>query len=188
MNAMSFITQRRSVRRYKPDPVPEEVLEQLLTAAVSAPTGGNMQPWEFVIVADGAAREAVVATTYSGYYSGPGNPQAWLQEAPLLIVVCCNFKRTRARYGPAGQKWASLDVAAAIQNLLLASHSMGLGACWVGGFHQESLADILQLPAGVEPLAIVSVGYPAEEPQPKPRLPLAYVTHRNRFIQPYFTP
>ncbi|MGB3932871.1 MAG: nitroreductase family protein, partial [bacterium] len=64
----------------------------------------------------------------------------------------------------------------------------GLGACWVGGFHQESLADILQLPAGVEPLAIVSVGYPAEEPQPKPRLPLAYVTHRNRFNQPYFTP
>ena len=108
MNAMSFITQRRSVRRYKPDPVPEEVLEQLLTAAVSAPTGGNMQPWEFVIVADGAAREAVVATTYSGYYSGPGNPQAWLQEAPLLIVVCCNFKGpgpAMGRLGKNGLPW-----------------------------------------------------------------------------------
>lgn len=187
MTGKCFITQRRSIRRYKPDPVPEEVLTQILSAAVSAPTGGNMQPWEFVIIDDAATKGAVVDTTYSGYYSGPGNPQSWLLEAPLLIVVCCNFKRTRARYGPSGQKWAPLDVAAAIQNILLASHSMGLGACWVGGFHQERLAAILQIPEGVEPLAIVSVGYPKEQPQSKPRLPLSYVTHHNRFNQPYFT-
>jgi nitroreductase len=77
-------------------------------------------------------------------------------------------------------------VAAAIENILLASHNLGLGACWVGGFRQDVLSSILQLPEYVEPIAIIPLGYPNEKPGPKPRLPLSYVTHRNGFNQPYF--
>lgn len=170
---------RRSVRRFRPDPVPEELLRQVLEAATRAPTGGNMQPWEFLLVTDPALKAALVNETYSGFYSGPGNPQLWIGTAPVLLVVLCNYKRTLARYGPDAFKWAPLDVAAATENLILAAVEAGLGCCWVGGYREEAVCQLLRLPELVKPVGLLPMGWPAEAPAPKPRLELSLITHRN---------
>lgn len=180
------ILQRRSIRRFRPDPVSEAVVELILEAGTKGPTGGNMQPWEFIVIDDDYVKKAVVEATYSGYYSGPGNPQSWILTAPLLIVVCCDFKRTFARYGTDGYKYASLDVAAAINNMLLAAIGEGLGSCWVGGYREDEIIKALDLPDRVRPLGLLPIGYPDENPSPRPRLPISYITHRNRFNRPYF--
>lgn len=180
------IWQRKSIRQFRPDPVAPELFERILEAGTRAPSGGNMQPWEFVVIDDPAVRQAVVEATYSGYYSGPGNPQSWILGAPILIVVCCDFRRTAARYGADGARWASLDVAAAIENMMLAAVGAGLGSCWVGGFRETEVSRVLGLPEGVRPLGLLPIGYPAENPSPRPRLPINYVTHRNCFDYPYF--
>lgn len=180
------IRRRRSIRRFRPDPVSPEIIKRILEAGTMGPTGGNMQPWEFIIVDDPDVRKAVVEATFSGYYSGPGNPQSWILTAPLLIVVCCDFKRTYARYGNDGLKWAPMDVAASIENMILAAVGEGLGSCWVGGFREAEVIKALGLPKWVKPLGLLPIGYPDENPSPRPRLPISYITHRNRFNQFYF--
>lgn len=180
------ILRRRSVRRFRPDPVPDDLLRLVLEAGTLAPTGGNMQPWEFLLVEDPAMKEALVNETYSGYYSGPGNPQRWIASAPVLIVLLCNFKRTLARYGESALKIAPLDVAAAAENMILTAAHNGLGSCWVAGFREEEVCRLLGLPELVRPMGLLPIGWPAEEPAAKPRLPLRLITHRDRYGVPYF--
>lgn len=186
MKHIDAIWQRRSVRRFRPDPVPADLLEAVLEAGTKAPSGGNVQPWEFIVITDEALKQRIVAETYTGFYSGPGNPQSWIATAPVLLAVLCNYKRTLARYGDDAYKWAPLDVAAATQNMLLTAVQFGLGACWIGGFREEQVTEILRLPPLVRPLGLVPLGWPAEDPLPKPRLPLRLLTHRNTYGEAYF--
>jgi nitroreductase len=181
------IWRRASVRRFRPDPVPEHVVNLVLDAGTRAPTGGNMQPWEFLIVTDKALQQALTQETYSGFYSGPGNSQLWIGTAPVLVIILCNFKRTLARYGPDAFMWAPLDVAAATQNMILTAVESGLGCCWIGGFREAAVCKLLGLPNLVKPLGFLPMGWPAEEPMPKPRLPLHLITHRNSYGNPHFS-
>lgn len=185
MRRIDAIYNRRSVRRYKTDPVSPEMVEAILDAGTRAPTGGNVQPWEFMVIDDPDLRRRLVDETYAGYYSGPGNPQLWILEAPVLIVILCNYKRTLARYGEDAYKWAPLDVAAATQNMILAATEFGLGCCWIGGFREEPVCSLLNLPRLVRPLGLLPVGWPAEEKPRKPRLPLSMLVHRNRYGTPF---
>lgn len=180
------IYRRRSVRRFTGEPLAEGVREQLLDAATRAPTGGNMQPWEFILLEDPAVREAAVATTFAGYFAGPDNQQKWLLDAPMLLAVCVNRWRTEGRYGEGVARQAILDVAAAIQNLLLTATQLGLGGCWVGGFREEILSQVLQLPAGVELVGMVAIGHAAELPGHRHRMDLSLVAHRDRWGRPYY--
>lgn len=182
------IVRRRSVRRFRPDPVPADLVRLILEAGTLAPTGGNMQPWEFLLVEDPALKEALVNETYSGYYSGPGNPQRWISSAPVLIVLLCNFKRTLARYGEAAFRWAPLDAAAAAENMILTAAHNGLGSCWVAGFREEAVCRLLGLPELVRPVGLLPLGWPDEEPPAKPRLPLSLITHRDRYGTAYRVP
>lgn len=177
---------RRSTRRYKPDPVPPELLAHLLEAGTRAPTGGNVQPWEFIVVEDPGLKRKLVNETYSGYYSGPGNPQLWILEAPVLLVILCNFKRTLARYGEDAFKWAPLDVAAATENLILECVQQGLGCCWIGGFREEPVTQMLGLPPLVRPVGYLPIGWPNEEKPVKPRLPLHLIVHRDTYGKPHY--
>jgi nitroreductase len=181
MERIAAIWDRRSVRRFTADPVPFEMVEMILDAGTRAPTGGNVQPWEFMLIEAPELRKQVVQETYAGYYSGPGNPQLWILEAPVLIVVLCNFKRTLARYGEDAYKWAPLDVAAATQNIILSATQLGLGSCWIGGFRDEAVSELLGLPRLVRPIGLLPVGWPAEEKPRKPRLPLRQLVHRDRY-------
>lgn len=174
VNALDAIRARRTVRSFTAEPVPEEVMLEVLDAARWAPTSGNAQPWEFVRVHTPARREALIASTYGGYArSAPA--QAWLAQAPELVMACVVPLRTIARYGEEGRAYARLDVAAAIQNMLIAATSLGYGAAWIGGFRTEEARAALGLEAELEPLGIVAIGRPAEDPGEPYRLPLADV-------------
>jgi nitroreductase len=169
VDTIEAIRTRRSIRRYTGDPVADDVLSEILKAAMSAPSAGNQQPWQFVVVAERALREAIAAF----------HPYAQMvREAPVAIVVCGDLRlETYKGY------WVQ-DCSAATQNILLAAHAKGLGAVWVGIYPVEDrvqrLQQLLALPAQVVPLALVPLGLPAERVPPANRFDPARI-HRNRW-------
>lgn len=171
MDAFEALRSRRTIRRFEDRPLEPGLLTRILEAATWAPTSGNLQPWEFIRIVTPEVRSAVVATTYGGF-SQSAPSQAWLGTAAELLVVCANVVRTSARYGPDGPAYARLDVAAAIQNMLIAATALGTGAAWIGGFRHAELAAVLDLDAELEPVGLVALGHPAEEPAVPYRLPL----------------
>ncbi|HIE23642.1 MAG TPA: nitroreductase family protein [Candidatus Korarchaeota archaeon] len=173
MDVMEAILGRRSIRRFQPDPVPEEDLRRILEAATWAPSAGNRQSWEFVVVKD-PNRKRDIARAALG--------QWFIAEAPVVVVVCANMDRSASRYGDRGRKlYCIQDTAAAIQNMLLVAYSMGYGTCWVGAFDEGSVAKIINAPSGVRPVAIIPIGKPAESPGPRSRIPLEKVVHEETF-------
>lgn len=164
---LGIIKGRRSIRRFKPDPIPEEDLVEVLEAATWAPSAGNAQPWRFVVVRDPELRGKLVAAALG---------QGFIAEAPVVVVVCVDLERARRAYGERGETlYCIQDTAAATQNMLLIAHAKGLGTCWVGAFSEEKVRTALALPEGLRPVAIVPMGRPAEEPRPRPRRPLEEV-------------
>ena len=155
MEAMDAILSRRSIRKYTADPVPETVINELLEAAMSAPSSNNQQPWHFVIIND---RRILVEIPKFHPYSN------MLKEASLAIAVCGDLQLEKNR-----GTWF-LDCSAATENILIAAQAKGLGAVWLGIYPREErvkgLQNLLALPQHVIPLSLVSIGYPAEE---KPR-------------------
>ncbi len=169
MELRDAIRTRHSVRAYRPDRIPAKTVDELVELANLAPSAGNLQGRDFVAVRDEPVREAL---------DRAAGDQEFVAQAPLVIVVCANLARTATKYGRRGRElYAIQDAAAATENLLLAAHGAGLGACWVGAFAEEAVRKILRLPADVRPVAIVPIGYPAEEPGPSSRLPLEEVLH-----------
>jgi nitroreductase len=168
MDTLEAIRKRRSVRSFRPDPVPEGDLRKILEAASWAPSAGNCQPLELVVVRDPKVKEEVKEAAFG---------QPFLEEAPVLVVVCAEVERTTSRYGRRGELFYVQDTAAATQNLLLAATSLGYGTCWVGAFLEEEVSRVLRLPEGVRPLAIVPIGKSAESPEALPRRPLEEIVH-----------
>ena len=173
MDVFEAIKGRRSVREFKPDPVDDKDLEKILDAGKSAPSAGNCQPWEFVVVKDGAIKQKLVRAALG---------QSFIAEAPVVVVVCANIPRTSSRYGRRGAElYCIQDTAAAVQNILLTAYALGYGTCWVGAFDEESAAKAIKAPPDVRPLAIIPIGRPAERPIPTLRLPLKKIVHENIF-------
>ena len=150
---MNAIFKRVSVRKFTDGPVSEEHLEQLLRAGMAAPSGGNQQPWRFVVVTDAALNEKL------GETSKFAKPAA---AAPLNIVPVID--RSGARF----PELAQLDLSACVENILLEAVELDLGAVWLCVFPEEDrmahVRETLGIPADLEPFAIVSVGHPAEAP------------------------
>jgi len=188
---LDAIKQRRSVRSYRPDPVPREVLEQLLAAAIWAPSAHNRQPWRFVVVRTPAAREALARAMGERLrrdLAADGVPAdavendvrrsyARLLAAPALVVVCLTLADMDvypdARRRDAERTMAVQSAAMAGQNLLLAAYAVGLGACWMCAplFCPDVVQSVLTLPADWEPQGIIALGYPAGQ-RSKERHPL----------------
>ena len=168
MDAMQAILTRRSIRQYTQQPVPEAVVDELLTAACSAPSAGNEQPWHFVVIRDRNTREII---THVQPYSG------MLREAPVAILVCGDPELEMNQ--PRGF-WIQ-DCSAAIQNILIAANAKGLGAVWIGVHPQTEwvagIRTILGIPEHVIPLGIISLGHPAETKEPENRLSRGRVHH-----------
>jgi nitroreductase len=144
------IMTRRSIRAFMPDDIPEQVLARIITAAIWAPTAGNAQPWYFYAVRDKYLKTKLAESALQ---------QTFLVQAPVVLVVCADLERARAAYGKRGETlYCIQDAAAATQNILLASHSLGLGACWVGAFSEQLVTDLLDLPSFHRPLALVAIG------------------------------
>lgn len=155
---------RRSVRQYQSDPLDDKTVARLLTAASWAPSAGNAQPWYFYVIRDEYMLRKLADAALG---------QIFLTKAPMVIVVCADLERARQAYKKRGETlYCIQDCAAATQNLLLVAHALGLGACWVGAFDEESVSSLLYLPKRHRPLSLVSVGWPAEQPEPPGRQPL----------------
>jgi len=173
MDVFEAIKGRRSVRAYTDEDVPEEAVEKILDAARWAPSAGNLQSWEFVVVRDPEAKRRLAEAAWG---------QRFVARAPVVIVVCANQKRSARGYGERGASlYCIQDSAAATQNMLLAAYALGLGACWVGAFDERRVAEVINAPSGVRPVAIIPVGRPAERPRPPPRMPLEKVVHYESF-------
>lgn len=194
---------RRDIRRFRPDPVPDDVLERLLTAAHSAPSVGHSQPWRFVLVTDAPTREraAWMADRERLVQAAALTPDAGrhlldlqlegIREAPLGVVVACD-RRTPAQGVLGRASFEDTDLwscACAIQNLWLAARAEGLGLGWVTLFDPHELSELLHLPDDVVPLGWLCLGWPDERP-PDPgleragwskRLPLADVVVREHW-------
>jgi nitroreductase len=151
MDAMEAILTRRSIRKYTAQAVSDELIKELLQAAMSAPSAGNQQDWQFVVVRSRQMLDEL----------GKVHPYAPIGGAPLAILVCGDLQRE------SHQGFWTQDCAAATQNLLLAAHAKGLGAVWCGCYPREAraagLRKLLGLPEHVVPLALVVIGYPAEK-------------------------
>jgi len=161
MDFFELVQKRYSVRAYKPDPVEEDKLGQVLEAARLAPTAANHQPFQIIVIHT-AGREAELRRIYG---------KSWFAQAPLLIAICALPAQGWVRRD--GKNYADVDVTIAMDHLILAAANLGLGTCWVAAFDPAAAREVLHLPADVEPIAFTPLGYPADQPRPKERKPLS---------------
>ena len=193
MTTKEAIERRRSIRRYRPEPVPEEQVMQLIEAARLAPSGSNAQPWRFKIVTDRATRERLAAAARS---------QPFVAQAPVVIVCCADvegyiegtvsgaqdlgrtgvlegrivdilLERAKALRGEAAADIgprAAANVAIAVEHMVLRALDFGLGTCWVRMFDERAVRDIFGWGENLFVVALLPVGYPAEAPAPRKRL------------------
>lgn len=187
MSVIEAIHQHRSIRKYKPDPVPEDLLEELLQAGIRASSSGNMQAYSIIITRDRKLREQLLV---------PHMYQRMVLDAPVLLTFCADFNRMRRwlRLSDAPDSFdnfmsfmiAAMDAILVSQNVALAAESKELGICYLGSTlaNCDQIGKILQLPKGVVPVVGFTLGYPAQIPVPRDRLPLDGLVH-NEIYQDY---
>ncbi len=180
MSVIEAIQRHRSIRKYKPDPVPEDVLKHILEAGIRASSSGNMQAYSIIISRDKKLREQLFE---------PHMLQNMVLDAPVLLTFCADFHRMR--------RWlylsnapdsfdnfmsfmvAAIDAILVSQNVALAAESKGLGICYLGSTlaNCDQIGEILNLPRGVVPVVGFTLGYPAQDPASRDRLPLDGLVH-----------
>ena len=169
-STMALLKGRRSIRRYRPDPVPDEMIEQLLEAGRWAPSASNRQPWQFIVVRDKEILQEVAQ--HAAFFVVRW---AHVEEAPLLIVLCGDARNRVYR------QFLHEDVGLAGSQIMLQAHALGLGTCWIGDLDRKAIGAILKVPDPVEVIGLLTVGFPAEDPQPPGRKPLAEIVHYDVF-------
>lgn len=173
MNTMECIKSRTSIRKYRKDSVPEKLILELIDAARHAPSSGNVQDWEFIAVTNTQTKEKLAEASYG---------QKFMREAPVVIAVCTDTEAISSAYGERGSNlYCVQNTAAAIQNMLLAANENGLGSCWVGAFSESDVKGILILPTKIRPLALITLGYPAESAKKKARREIKDILHKERW-------
>ena len=180
MEALEAIKTRRSIRKYKPDPIDDETLGKVMEAARWAPSWANTQCWRFIVVRDSRIKEQLAETISEKNAAIPA-----ILSAPLAIAMCAKLGRA-GYYG--GDKlatdkgdWFMFDVALATQNLLLAAHALGLGTVVIGAFHARKAAGLLEVPEGFCVVALIPLGYPDQEPVLRPRKELSEIVLYDKF-------
>lgn len=174
MNFLQLVKTRYSVRQYLPIDIEVDKLEKVLEAARLAPSAVNLQPWEFVVIT-----EAELLTKLSDCYT-----RDWFKTAPCCIVVLGDHEQSWHRSSD-GKDHCDIDVAIAIDHLTLQAAELGLGTCWVCNFDAPKTCDLLKIPSHLEPIALIPIGYPADEevfsPKAKKRKELHQIVHWNKF-------
>jgi len=152
MDTLECIMSRRSVRRYKREPIPVEDMRQIVEAGRQAPSAANRQPWHFVVVGDPDQRQALAQAC---------NGQSWMADAAYIIVACAR---------PAiSSNWYRVDVAIAVENMVLAAKALGYGTCWIGAFDAAKVKAVCGIPDDVEVIACASLGVPDVSPEARQR-------------------
>jgi len=179
---LDMIRERRSVRKYQPRPVPEELIREVLEAAGWAPSAHNAQPWRFIVLVDPQVKKGLAEAMAIAWVADMANdgmsvePEKFkfrverFATAPVLVLACLSMEGMAKFSDKEKQEYerdlAMQSLAAALQNALLAAHSLGLGACWfcAPAFCKQTVREALVIPVEVEPEALIALGYSAEEP------------------------
>ena len=181
MEIMKEIINRRSIRKYKSDEVTKEQIMALLEAARLAPSGSNQQAWDFIVITDSALKEKIVKADHD---------QKWMLTAPILIACIVDVKKRNGEEHPsfvdentgsATLKKGIRDCSLAIENMMLQATHMGLGTCYTGWYEQKDMRAALELPEDLYVAGVLTVGYPDEAPQMRPRRELADIVHFERW-------
>ncbi len=160
MDVIEAIRRRRSIRKYQNKPVEEEKLNRVLEAGRLAPSAKNLQDWRFIVVRDPDTRRRLAEAAKNQWF---------IAEAPVVIAACgteTNYVMT------CGQHTYTIDVSIAVDHMTLEATELGLGTCWIGAFYEDRVKEILGIPDHIRVVALLPLGYPAEEPAARPRKPL----------------
>ena len=173
MEVFDAIRSRRSVRKYKDKQVPWDNIVTIMQAGKYAPSAGNLQNWKFIYVKTDAKRQAIAKACLG---------QDWMEPAPVFIVVVAEPEKAERYYGTRGARlYTTQGCAAAIQNMLLTAHSLGLGTCWIGAFDEDGLSSTLGIIEEVRPQIVLTIGYT----NVKPLMPTRYKLENVVFLEKY---
>jgi len=209
MDVSEAIKKRRSIRKFKPNPIPEDKIRLLLESARLAPSGTNTQPWRFVVIKDNDTKKKLQEAAHNQRHIG---------RAPVIIVCCADLKafkefpervdeliesgalpeRTREVFIPYLSKGmdtvtkdalmvaAAANVAIAVEHIVLQAVEIGLGTCWVRWYEDNKVKEILDIPEHVEVMALLPIGVPDEDPSRRPRLELDQLVNGEKYGEEYF--
>jgi nitroreductase len=168
MDVFEAVKARRSIRKYKPETIPDEKLENILEAARLAPSAGNRQPWRFIVVQDSERKKTLAEVA---------NEQTFLKDASAIIVAVGD---------PAvSARWHEKDPMIALEHMVLAATAMGYGTCWIGAFDEDALKRLLKIPEKMKVVAILPIGVPGEKPAPKSRKELSEIFFKEEWQTPW---
>jgi nitroreductase len=165
MSVLDLILTRRSIRRYEAKDIPEDVMKQILEAGRQAPSAVNKQPIHFTIVKDHEIAKKFSSLPFNGF----------IKDAPAVVVGCADIKSLLTG------KWAVVDATIAMQNMVIAAWALGVGSCWIGAFDEKKVKESLKIPDKWKVVALLTLGYPAEQPKPKKKKPIEELFSFNTF-------
>jgi nitroreductase len=165
MSLVDTIYSRRSIRRYENKSIPENVLNTILEAGRQAPSAANRQPIHFIVLTDSEIKKELSKGLFSRF----------IKDSPITIVGCA--KTNDILTG----KWSVIDTSIALQNMVVAAWSMGVGSCWIGAFKEDKVKRLLNIPQGWKVVALVTFGYPAEQPKKRKKKSIEKIVSFNEF-------
>ncbi len=172
MDVFEAIATRRSIRSFDDKPLHDDVLEHILEAARLAPSGSNRQPWRYVVVRDEQMRKKLARASAG---------QMFVAGVPVVVVACCYPPPESDRGYWMGKYGALLDAAIGLDHMQLAAHALGAASCWIGLFDAEAVRKLLDVPKDIWVVGLMPLGYPAERPDPTPRLPMKEIVCREKW-------
>jgi nitroreductase len=168
MDVFEAISTRRSIRKYKKEPIPNAKLEMIFEAARLAPSAANRQPWRFIVVQDADRKKALARAA---------NNQTFLDDA-AAIVATVGDPEVSAR-------WHERDPMIALEHMALAAAALGYGTCWIGAFDEDAVKRLLKIPAQMRVVALLPIGVPNETPAPRPRKELSEIFFNEEWQMPW---
>ena len=171
MNVKKAILTRRSVRKYKKEPVKEEDLKVILEAARQAPSAGNKQPWEFIVIRDEETKAKMAEIA---------RKQMWIADAGVVVVALSKDKTDPTIY----ERWVERDVMTAVEHMVLQSWELGYGTCWIGAFTHPDTKELLGVPDEMNVICILPIGVPDQNPEPRARRDREEIFHAERYGKP----
>jgi len=169
---IAVMQSRRSIRRYTRETISDALLDRLFKAAQLAPSAGNLQARDFIIVRDPNMKHELAESAYGQFF---------ISMAPVVLVGCANIARSRIVYGQRGELYAVQDVTIAACYVQLAAETMGAATCWIGAFDEKRIARALGTPMDVLPVLMLAIGYPDESPEAATRMDFSEFTHNEQW-------
>jgi len=165
MSCVERLLTRRSIRKYKQQPIPDDVMNNMMEVGRQSPSAVNQQPWHFIVVTDKELLGKI----------GGGLFNRMIKHSAFTLIGCYKIGNSPTN------KYASIDTTIAMQSMVLAAYLQGVGSCWIGDYNESNIKKLLNIPENLKVLAVISFGYPDEEPKPKRKKKLGEIFHYNKW-------